>query len=331
MNNVLLLATKQGVVFCERNDEIWAAANHGLKERSTTCVLCMDDTVLAGTQEGVFTTRDQGFSWKRSNDGLTNKHIRWLAYYPGVGDLLFAGTEPAGIFVSYEGGQLWRSCPEVAQLRDKFDWSLPYSPQAGCVRGFAIHNQRAYAAVEDGGVLLSEDGGENWKMAEGSRGYADHDPDKGYIHSDVHSIHVHPSSPELVFAATGGGCYRSENGGKTWQLLYRCYSRDIWISPTNPDHLILGPADGVDRNGRIEISHDGGKTWEQATTGSGALWKDYMVERFAPVENELLAVLSNGELISAHLKELAWSRILPEVGWVMAAAYCKKESQTKKR
>jgi hypothetical protein len=45
-----------------------------------------------------------------------------------------------------------------------------------------------------------------------------------------------------------------------------------------------------------------------------------MVERFAQVEGELLAVLSNGELWAAALNELLWRRVLPELEHVTAAA-----------
>jgi hypothetical protein len=45
-----------------------------------------------------------------------------------------------------------------------------------------------------------------------------------------------------------------------------------------------------------------------------------MVERFAQVDEELLAVLSDGRLLSASLAELQWRHILPEVKDINAAA-----------
>ena len=44
-----------------------------------------------------------------------------------------------------------------------------------------------------------------------------------------------------------------------------------------------------------------------------------MVERFAQIGDELMAVLSNGELIAAPLATLEWRRIVPEVDTVNAA------------
>jgi photosystem II stability/assembly factor-like uncharacterized protein len=242
-----------------------------------------------------------------------------MAYHPEVAKLAFAGTEPASIFISRDSGNSWNECPEVASLRDEHGWFLPYSPEAGCVRGYAFHGERGYAAVEVGGVLRSDDNGASWQLAEGSDGKPSFGrPPEPYIHPDVHSLHVHPSSPDLVDAATGGGFYRSSDGGKTWQLLYDCYCRSVWTDPADPAHLILGPADGVSSNGRIEETRDGGLTWSMASTGLDVPWRRHMVERFTQIDSALFAVLSNGELFWTHLSDLKWERILQDVKKVNA-------------
>jgi hypothetical protein len=187
------------------------------------------------------------------------------------------------------------------------------------VRGFAFHGSRAYAAVEVGGVLSSGDNGETWQLAEGSNGNPDLEgPPEPLIYPDVHSIEVHPSSPDLVYAPTGGGFYRSNDGGKTWRLLYDCYCRAVWVDPRDPEHLILGPADYVDSNGRIEESRDGGESWSPASSGLKVPWRRGMVERFYGLDDLLFAVLSNGQLFSASLSSLAWQRTLPNVTGVNA-------------
>jgi hypothetical protein len=82
----------------------------------------------------------------------------------------------------------------------------------------------------------------------------------------------------------------------------------------------LGPADWVDRNGRIEASDDGGRTWQAASGGLEVPWSGHMVERFLQVEYELLAVLSNGTLLAAPLSSLQWRAVLPDAGRVRAIA-----------
>jgi len=102
--------------------------------------------------------------------------------------------------------------------------------------------------------------------------------------------------------------------------LYDCYCRAVWLDPADPAHLILGPADGVDRNGRIEETRDAGQTWQLASKGLAVPWRRHMVERFTQIGDELLAVLSNGELWAATLETFAWQPILPTVKNVAAIA-----------
>jgi photosystem II stability/assembly factor-like uncharacterized protein len=284
-------------------------------------VAVAEDAVLAGTRQGIYRSTDRGESWQHIAQGLSIPYVRWLAFHPDNPGLAFAGTEPAGILVSRDSGETWRESPEVTALRKEHGWYLPYSPGAGCVRGFAALGKRAYAAVEVGGVLRSDDRGETWQLAAGSSGDTGLHQDEPMIHPDVHSITVHPGSVDQVYAPTGGGFFRSVDGGGAWERIYpSCYCRAVWVDPGDPDHLILGPADSVDRNGRIEQSRDGGRSWQAASNGLEVPWPRHMVERFLQVEDELLAVLSNGELCAADLSTLAWYRILTDEVGITAVA-----------
>jgi len=317
---VLIVATSSGIVICERVSNGWQPLRGGLNGQHVASVIAREGVILAGTRDGVFRSEDAGQTWQEASQGLAIRHVRWMAYHPQLLDREFAGTEPAGIFVSQGGGEQWRACPEVEQLRDEYGWSLPYSPAAGCVRGFAFHGERAYAAVEVGGALVSNDTGQTWGLANGStfrRGF----PPAGSVHPDVHSIETHPSSPDLIYAPTGGGFYRSRDGGTTWELRYRSYCRAVWVDPGDPDHLVLGPADGVDTNGRIESTRDGGRSWQPAFAGLEVPWRRHMVERFKQIDDKLMAVLSNGELLSAPLQTLDWKYVPLNSGRVNAIAW----------
>jgi hypothetical protein len=321
MSSNLYLATSSGVVIAESNGGGWGVSGRGLEGQQATSVIAREGVILVGTRHGVFRSDDGGQTWGEASAGLTLGHVRWMAYQPDRSDLEFAGTEPAGIFVSHDGAETWRLCPEVAQLRDRFKWFLPYSPEAGCVRGFAFHGARVYAAVEVGGLLRSDDGGERWALAVGSDGIPRFGtPAASLVHPDVHSVVVHQSSPDLVYCPTGGGFYRSIDGGQQWTKRHDCYCRAVWVDPADPEHIILSPADDVDHNGRIEESRDGGRTWNMASAGLEVPWRENMVERFTQVGDELLAVLAGGELLASPLVSLTWRRILPEVESVNAVA-----------
>lgn len=310
----LYIATNNGLIIGEQVRGEWQITRRVLEGKHLTSVVAREGVILTGSREGVMRSDDGGTTWRNASDGLTNKYVRWLAYHPDISDCEFAGTEPADIFISRDGANSWRECSGVVALRDAHHWFLPYSPQAGCIRGLAFNGSRVYAAAEVGGALRSDDGGVTWRLCDGSNGNPDLEgPPAPFVYPDVHSIHVHPSSPDLVYAPTGGGFYTSQDGGVTWELEYDCYVRALWLDNNDPSHLVLGPADNVDRNGRIEESRDGGKTWTLISDGLTVPWKQHMVERFVPVEKELFAVLSNGEIFVARLGEWKWIRAFGEI------------------
>jgi photosystem II stability/assembly factor-like uncharacterized protein len=310
MTDTIYLATQSGLATCKRENDTWRVVDRALTGQRVTSVIAREGVILAGTTKGIQRLNNGAQQWRAVNDGLTSPHVRWLAYHPDISNLEFAGTEPAGIFVSHDGAEHWDARPEVEALRDQHEWMLPYSPEAGCVRGFAVHGQRLYAAVEVGGVLRSDDGGESWALAAGSDGNPNlSGPPEPFVYPDVHDIAVHPSDPNLVFAATGGGFYRSGDGGATWDLLYDCYCRGLWLDQDDSQHIIFGPAEQVGAVGRIEESHDGGKTWHQASGSLDVPFPRTMPERFKQIGGELFAALDDGRLLVAPLATLDWKLI----------------------
>lgn len=312
----LFLATSNCVAICEQSTDGWRVIRRDLMGNYATCVLVLETQILVGTRNGIFRSDDGGDSWRSVNSGLNIRHIRWISANPGDPGRVFAGSEPAGIFISADGGNSWRNSPSVDVLRDAEGWYLPYSPEAGCVRGFAFSAAKSFAAVEVGGALVTDDHGETWILSKGP------DSEDLKIHPDVHSIETHPGSAQLVAAATGGGLYYSRDSGKTWENRFPgSYCRALWWDAEDAKHILLGSADWVDRNGRIEETWDGGMTWRLASDGFSIPWRKNMVERFVQAGENLLAILSNGELWLSSLQQLFWRRILPEVRDIKAASF----------
>lgn len=317
---LLYLATDNGLTIGQIENGTARVTAQTLTTHQVTSVIAREGVILAGTTQGIQRSDDGGQSWRAVNNGLNISHVRWLAYHPALSDLEFAGTEPAGIFVSTDGAESWQEKPEVGRLRDEFQWFLPYSPEAGCVRGFAFQGQRIYAAVEVGGLLASDNQGQSWALVPGSDGIPKFGrPQPDFIHPDVHSVNTHPEAANMVYAPTGGGFYLSEDKGQTWELRYdNCYCRAVWVDPQDPRHLVLGPAASVSRNGRIEETHDAGQTWKTIHTGTQAPWPNHMIERFNQIDNHLFSVLSNGHLLISRIGEWHWRRIFTETPKIRA-------------
>ena len=313
MRNKMLIATQNGLRIFKRVNEFWEEHDHALTGMNITAVGIAGDHGLVGTTEGVYVTRDSGESWKLESDGITTPHVRWVSVHPQDPRYFYVGTEPANIYTRLADDEKWRRSEEVARLRDQNDWYMPYLPNPGCVRGFAFYDNRIYAAVEVGGLLVSEDYGDTWELAAGSTGKPRQAPKEGQIDPEVHSVATHAASKDLVLAPTGGGFYISEDGGAHWSLKYDCYVRAVWLDPVNATHMLLGPADGVGKGGRIEHSTDGGETWHLVMDQIEDKWPNAMVERFFAAENEIYAILSNGKILVARIGEFAWQYLLPDI------------------
>ena len=108
----------------------------------------------------------------------------------------------------------------------------------------------------DGGLWVSEDGGQNWE-----------DKIPGIV---LAPIEINPSNPDEIFIGTGisfgaspENLYRSTDGGETFSIIpltWTDYLLDninvIKINPNNPEDIV------VLEDNEMVISHDGGATWE---------------------------------------------------------------------
>src|SRR5262245_61200129 len=102
MDTLLFVATTQGLAVCERQGDEWCEAHRGRVECALTSISARDDVVLAGTCDGIWRSDDLGRTWTEASQGLSLRHVRWLAHHPTVAGLVLAGTEPAGIFVTQD-------------------------------------------------------------------------------------------------------------------------------------------------------------------------------------------------------------------------------------
>jgi hypothetical protein len=271
-------------------------------------------TVLAGSYgDGLYRGGDG--SWSRVDGGLTATAFRFLGPDPSQAGALLAGTEPARIFRSVDGGETWSELDGITRIEGHERWFLPYSPRAGAVRnvyGPPGRRDRLLASVEVGGLVTSEDGGATWACR------------PIIADEDIHLVTGHPDDPDLLYAALGtasvtqrasraslGGVARSRDGGESWQKLETDYTRATIVPPARPDLVLAGPAPRVGRGGRIVASSDGGDTWEPASGGIDVPMPD-MVELFvAAPDGDVWAICSGGRLLRATPGEWRWRSALP--------------------
>lgn len=109
--------------------------------------------------------------------------------------------------------------------------------------------------IGDGGMFRRADGDEEWT-----------DIAKGLpANPQVRALAIRPDNPNVIFAGTDHGVYRSEDRGENWKALEEPGpGKEVWslsIHPTNPDVIFAGyePCS-------ISRSQDGGNTWQKMDT-----------------------------------------------------------------
>ncbi|MBI3326326.1 MAG: hypothetical protein HYZ81_06445 [Nitrospinae bacterium] len=107
------------------------------------------------------------------------------------------------------------------------------------------------------GIMRSSDGGEGWQRVGIGQG----------MHSDavVRALANNPHRPEIIYAGTDKGLYRSDDAGTKWKLLDSPLSNySIWalmVDPLATEVIYAGT--GTPTPAKFFRSTDCGTTWEQ--------------------------------------------------------------------
>lgn len=308
MRALLFVGTKRGLFIFESDPAraAWRARGPYLIGREIYHALPdeRDGTLWAATDHAVWGAHlhrsvDLGNNWETLEeaphypDDRGLKAIWFVA--PGHASQpqrLFAGIEPAGLFVSDDAGATWRSVSALNEHPSSSTWQ----PAGG---GLALHSiivdpqnaLRIYCALSAGGVYRSIDGGESWQPC--NRGVrADFQPQR-YPETGqcVHKLLLHPRMNTRLYQQNHCGVYRSDDRGDNWVEITAGLPSDFGYAlatdPHDADTLYVIPEESshmrstVDGMLRVYRSRDAGATWHPLAKG-------------LPQENAYVSILREG-------------------------------------
>jgi photosystem II stability/assembly factor-like uncharacterized protein len=248
----------------------WIRLGEGLNGRQVLSLALMRDTILAGTDDGIFARAPEATIWTRLPTLLDGSEV-----HPRVTELLarpsgrLLAATSNGVIRSPDGGRTWMQptlggadevsglavSPDdldvvVAATRSGFfrsndgggTWRLVSSALEGVTPhalAFMPSDDRVLFAATTGGLFRSNDQGATWRGVTG-----------GIPHSDLTGIAVHPNG-RTIYASdfTWGGIFRSVNGGLTWERMPTdgLASDRVWtlgFDPEAPEHLLVASSAG---------------------------------------------------------------------------------------
>jgi photosystem II stability/assembly factor-like uncharacterized protein len=227
---------------------------------------------LGTSKNGVLRSLDAGRTWQEANKGLTYKEVWWVDQHPRTGEL-YAGGGPVSIFKSVDRGDTWTDCDQLRTLPTTKHWTFPMPPHVAHVKFLQVSRDDpnvVWAALEEGWLLRSTDGGKTWQnQNEGNE-------------IDAHTAYTLPGQAGLVLSTSGTGVYRSEDGGdhfvKSSDGMEHAYTMHVAFDPKDSNVMYTAAAElpppfwnRPDRpqgaNTGFYRSDDRGKSWKRLRDG----------------------------------------------------------------
>jgi len=181
------------------------------------------NSLYAATGNGLFYSSNQGKNWSRTFKGKNSfeNECTGLATLPyGI----YLGTK-AGVFLSKDNGRSWHK--ESGILGNSQILNISYNLSEPDYIYIASLN----------GVFKTSDAGKNWErifiahpVENGDKGdEVIEGQDEPARFSDIKYVTIDPNNLNCLYVATSKGVYRSQNKGKSWDLLtgYGLLSKEI--------------------------------------------------------------------------------------------------------
>lgn len=297
----LIAGTKKGVQVLRwlKGERAASLLTRALEAERIRAAAVHGSAVFVGTGNGkVFVSKDRGSSWEPMQDGLECDAVCSLAAGTGAGSRLYAGTEPAAMFVFDDAAGAWHELESFRAMEPTEEWR-GYADRLAHVQTIQVDphaDRRLYAGVEVGGVYASEDRGRSWQVIGDG------------LYEDIHVLAVDPRAGSRMYAATGGGLYSSGDRGLSWQQhpdeVGSLFSTALLVRSDRSGRtlLYLATADGTPatwtRHGakaRLHVSRDAGGSWKEASVGALRYRKNaYSVVAADPEDPEGAFVATGG-------------------------------------
>jgi len=207
-------------------------------------------------------------------------------------DIRFSGNRTyvtamdEGSFVSEDQGKTWRQLWPLKYDSELsgHNWRIAVTNVNGVDR--IIATASPWTGKNSVVIIISEDGGKTFKTTTAGLPTYPITANTMWGRGYPRALAVDPTNPKIVYLGidgdptegkSGGGVFKSEDGGYTWKQLpnqpgTRRMYYGLVIDPTNSQRLFWG---GFGTNGGVYRSEDGGDTWKAVFKNDQYLFNVY--------------------------------------------------------
>jgi len=230
---------------------------------------------------GVWKSDDYGRTWNPIFDQEPTQSVGAIAVAPSDPNIVYVASGEGlhrpdlsvgnGIYKSTDAGKTWTHLG----LRDGEQIPALAVDPRDANKVFAAVLGHPYGPSQERGLYRSLDGGQNWQKViskDENTGASDveieaSDPDT--IYASMWEVREGPWEDGNEFNGTGGGLFKSTDGGSTWQQLTNGLPKDlsqiyVAIAPSDPRRLYATVGTAAGKLG-VYRSDDAGDSWTQIT------------------------------------------------------------------
>jgi hypothetical protein len=229
---------------------------------------------------------DLGQTWQEPKRGIQFPEESQLKLHniwtiepgrPGEPEVVYAGVDPASLWVSQDRGETWEANPALLSHSTRERWE----PGAG---GLCLHTiiadptnpLRMWIGISAVGCLRTEDGGKSWVFANKNT-RADFLPERyPEFGQCIHRLVQHPTRPDVLYQQNHCGVYKSLTAGDDWIDIQHNLPSDfgfpIALDRQHPDTVFViveEPAGRHNLGNQFQVyrTTNGGESWEPLMNG----------------------------------------------------------------
>jgi photosystem II stability/assembly factor-like uncharacterized protein len=282
MDTILHIGTDAGVITLRSRDRRnWDVGERNLKRWETSELVVSAEAankVFAATRgDGVWVSDDFGKTWSKPSRGKRGPgKVRSITIDPHDSRRLYAGCEPADIFMSEDEGKNWVRFDSLWDIPSIATMPYPVPSVEPHVRDVAVDPADAdilYASLQLGYIAKSQDRGRTWRLLDNN------------LDCDVHTINIDPGDPRRLIVATGGhdarlgrapgrALYRTDDAGASWMPTGTDFTHEYSVplvrDPHDPKRIYSALA--RDPQGRWKRRDSGAESIIIRTDDGGENW-----------------------------------------------------------